>query len=181
MTAAARSTIKEAVEVQRGVRWYAKDVEEQQGQAGLLHHDPSLPPAAPWSPLQIRLWGKLINIIKMIYCQSQVTMLLLYLLLFRTTVFDGNVTMQYQFWLCLLLTLLGYLPGIIYALCTVREEPPPEHLDVSHHKNVTITIRYKLQTTADRASLEPAHICPFYNFLNFRPYISVFVILSYIL
>ncbi|PAN41681.1 hypothetical protein PAHAL_8G063000 [Panicum hallii] len=28
----------------------------------------------------------------------------------------------YQFWLCLLLTLLGYLPGIIYAVCTVCEE-----------------------------------------------------------
>jgi hypothetical protein len=57
--------------------------------------------------------------------------------------------MQYQFWLCLLLTLLGYLPGIIYAVCTVCEEVEDHH-DVHHHKNVTINVRYKLLATADR-------------------------------
>jgi uncharacterized membrane protein YqaE (UPF0057 family) len=31
----------------------------------------------------------------------------------------GFLLWQMEFWICLLLTILGYIPGIIYALCVL--------------------------------------------------------------
>lgn len=34
---------------------------------------------------------------------------------------DGFVVLQVEFWICLILTILGYLPGIIYAIYAITK------------------------------------------------------------